>query len=221
MSSRQKVSPIAKARASKQAAPAPEPAVVADTTPAKTPRKGKDSPIAREREGVKSGERRASPAKGSSSKVSPIARARESKKASPQLIHKSLEVSGEEDDYEFPPLSVPFGLECYLTKTEIESATAFIKANKELKFQLYTVDYEEDSKDKKKEYESVLVFGWFRPAVGVDINDIWTSWNEKSTKWHELLWAAKLMPQGKVLDEIRYPEMLDPVEEEPEESEDQ
>ena len=222
MSSRQKVSPIAKARASKQAAAVAEPPV-AEPTPAKTAaRKGnKESPIAREREGVEDGKRRASPGKGSSSKVSPIARARESKKASPQLIHKSLEVSGEEDDYEFPPLSVPFGLECYLTKAEIESATEFIKANKDLKFQLYTVDYDEDSKDKKKEYESVLVFGWFRPAVGVDINDIWTSWNEKSAKWHQLLWAAKLMPQGKVLDEIRYPEMLDPVEEEPEESEDQ
>lgn len=217
MSSRQKVSPIAKARASKQAASA------SSSEPEKRP-----SPIAREREGVKKDERRASPAGkgGASSKVSPIARARESKKEtsdkkkSPQLIHNNLEVAGEDDDYEFPPLSVPFGLECYLTKSEIEAATAFIKTNKDLKFQLYTVDYDEDSKDKKKEYESVLVFGWFRPAVGVDIGDIWRTWEEKSKKWHELLWAAKLMPQGTVNEDIRYPEMLDPVEEEPEEQED-
>ena len=219
MSSRQKVSPIAKARASKQAEPSKRP-----------------SPIAREREDVEKGKRRASPAgAASSSKVSPIARARDSKKEtekkkSPQLIHNNLEVAGEDDDYEFPPLSVPFGLECYLTKSEIEAATAFIKSHKELKFQLYTVDYDEDSKDKKKEYESVLVFCWFRPAVGVDIHDIWKAWEEKvkcSTEekergkwWHELLWEAKLMPKGTVNEDIRYPEMLDPVEEEPEDQED-
>jgi hypothetical protein len=209
MSSRQKVSPIAKARASK--------AVVQDdhvASSSSTPAK-KESPVARAREGAKKGDRRASVEKGPASRVSPIARARASK--SPQLVHKDLEVAGDDDDYEFPPLSVPFGLECYLTKPEIEAATEFVKRNKDLKFQLYTVDYDEESKDKKKEYETVLVFGWFRPAVGVDIYDIWKSWEEKKQKWYEFLWAAKLMPQGKILDEIRYPEMLDPVEEEPEE----
>lgn len=221
MSSRQKVSPIAKARASKQVVEQP----VAEESSSKAVRKGKESPIAREREGVKVGERRTTPVKGSSSKVSPIARARESKKPaaetkiSPKLVHKDLELVDEDDDYEFPPLSVPFGLECYLTKSEIESATEFIKSNKDLKFQMYTVDYDEDSKDRKKEYESVLVFSWFRPAVGVDLHDIWVEWEKKGDKWHDLLRAAKLMPSGKVLDEIRYPEMLDPVEEEPEESE--
>jgi hypothetical protein len=212
MSSRQKVSPIAKARVSKAVAQEQPPVASSSSPPAK-----KESPLARAREGAKKGERRASADKGPATKVSPIARARASK--SPQLVHKDLEVAGDDDDYEFPPLSVPFGLECYLTKPEIEAATEFVKNNKSLKFQIYTVDYDEDSKDKKKEYETVLVFGWFRPAVGVDINDIWRSWEEKKQKWYEFLWAAKLMPQGKILDEIRYPEMLDPVEEEPEESE--
>jgi len=213
MSSRQKVSPIAKARVSKAVAQESE----SHASSSSSSGTKKESPLARAREGAKKGERRASADKGPATKVSPIARARASK--SPQLVHKDLEVAGDDDDYEFPPLSVPFGLECYLTKPEIEAATEFVKNNKSLKFQLYTVDYDEDSKDKKKEYESVLVFGWFRPAVGVDINDIWRSWEEKKQKWYEFLWAAKLMPQGKILDEIRYPEMLDPVEEEPEESE--
>lgn len=209
MSSRQKVSPIAKARASKSAASASTDAPPAPAVASKV------SPIARARDGAKKGERRASAEKGPAAKVSPIARARASK--SPQLVHKDLEVAGEDDDYEFPPLSVPFGLECYLTKDEIQAATDFVKTNKDLKFQLYTVDYDEDSKDAKKEYESVLVFGWFRPAVGVDINDIWQTWQEKQQKWYEFLWAAKLMPKGKISKEIQFPEMLDPVEEEPEE----
>lgn len=213
MSSRQKVSPISKARASK--------AVVQDTdhsvgSSSSSGNGKKESPVARAREGAKKGDRRASVEKGPVSKVSPIARARASK--SPQLVHKDLEVAGDDEDYEFPPLSVPFGLECYLTKPEIDAATEFVRNNKAVKFQLYTVDYDEDSKDKKKEYETVLVFAWFRPAVGVDIFDIWKTWEEKKQKWYEFLWSAKLMPQGKILDEIRYPEMLDPVEEEPEES---
>lgn len=208
MSSRQRVSPIAKARASKTVT-AQEASSSSDASSSK-----RVSPIARAREGAKKGERRASVEKGPASKVSPIARARASK--SPQLIHKDLEVA-DDDDMEFPPLSVPFGLECYLTRDEIQSAKDYIMKNKDMKFQMYTVDYDEDSTDKKKEYESVLVFGWFRPAVGVDINDIWTTWKSKSKKWHELLWAAKLMPQGKISPEIEFPEMLDPVEEEDEE----
>lgn len=210
MSSRQKVSPIAKARASaaSSSSSSAAPSASASSSTAKV------SPIARAREGAKKGERRASAEKGPAAKVSPIARARNSK--SPQLVHKNLEIAEDDEDYEFPPLSVPFGLECYLTKSEIEAATEFVKTHKDLKFQLYTVDYDEDSTDKKKEYESVLVFGWFRPAVGVDINDIWQTWQEKQQKWYEFLWAAKLMPQGKITKEIQFPEMLDPVEEEQE-----
>lgn len=217
-SKNQKVSPIARARASKSPASASTDVESPTSTSVAVESSKKVSPIARARDGAKKGERRASVEKGPASKVSPIARARASKE-SPKLVHKDLEVVGDDDDEEFPPLSVPFGLECYLTKTEIEAATAFIKNNKDLKFQLYTVDYDEDSKDKKKEYESVLVFGWFRPAVGVDINDIWQDWQKKSKKWYELLWAAKLMPQGKINKEIEFPEMLDPVEEEPEDEE--
>jgi len=202
-----RVSPIARSRAAK-AGSADEPPKPAAASGSKV------SPIARAREGAKKGERRDSPGKGPASKVSPIARARASK--SPQLVHRDLEVVDDDDDYEFPPLSVPFGLECYLTKDEIASAEKFIKENKQLKFQLYTVDFDENSTDRKKEYEAVLVFGWFRPAVGVDINDIWQNWCEKKQKWYELLCAAKLMRPGTVSKEIEFPEMLDPVEEEPE-----
>lgn len=203
-----RVSPIAKSRASK-AGPANEP-----PKPAVSPA-SKVSPIARAREGAKKGERRESPGKGPASKVSPIARARASK--SPQLVHRDLEVVDDDDDVDFPPLSVPFGLECYLTKAEIAVVEKFVRENSSLKFQLYTVDYDEDSKDKKKEYEAVLVFGWFRPAVGVDINDIWQSWKEKEQKWYEFLRVAGLMGDDPSKSDVRYPEMLDPVEEEPEE----
>jgi hypothetical protein len=203
-----RVSPIAKSRASK-AGPANEAPMTA-VTPA-----SKVSPIARAREGAKKGERRASPGKGPAAKVSPIARARASK--SPQLVHKDLEVVDDDEDVDFPPLSVPFGLECYLTKAEIAVAERFVKDNSDLKFQLYTVDYDEESKDKKKEYEAVLVFGWFRPAVGVDIHDMWTTWQEKEQKWYDFLRSVGLMGADPSKCDVRYPEMLDPVEEEPEE----
>jgi hypothetical protein len=206
-----KVSPIARSRASK-AGPSTEPPKPAAPAAASS---SKVSPIARAREGTKKGERRPSPGKGPASKVSPIARARASK--SPQLVHKDLEVVDDDDDYEFPPLSVPFGLECYLTKTEIAVAEKFVRDNAALKFQLYTVDYDEESKDKKKEYEAVLVFGWFRPAVGVDIHDIWQAWQEKEQKWYEFLRTLGLMGNDPAKSDVRYPEMLDPVEEEPEE----
>jgi hypothetical protein len=87
------------------------------------------------------------------------------------------------------------------------------------KFQIYTVDYNEDetSADPEKEYESVLVFHWFRPAVGVNILDIQQTWEAKKALWHGLLLEAGLMPQGKIDEEIQFPEMLDPVEEEDEE----
>jgi hypothetical protein len=175
-------------------------------------RNGKrESPIARERENVQKNERRPSP--NGKARVSPIARAREQKKKESPKIAKSLSVVDDVDD--FPPLSVPFGLECYLTKTEIDKVTDYIKSNKKTQFQIYTVDFDE-TKDDGSEYESVLVYGWFRPAAGVNIKDIWDNFAEKEAEWHKLLWVAGLMPEGTVLEEIRYPEMLDPVEEEDE-----
>lgn len=192
-------SPIAKARESKASTTAPK----------------KESPIAREREGLEKNERRKSD-KGKG-RVSPIAKARESKvkKESPQI--KNLEVVND-DEEEFPPLSVPFGMECYLTRKEVNKALEFVKKNKTQKFQIYTVDFDADDKDETKEYESVLVFGWFRPAAGVNMLDIWQTWQQKEKKWYEYLWAAGLMPEGKILEECRYPEMLDPVEEEEEDN---
>jgi hypothetical protein len=106
-------------------------------------------------------------------------------------------------------------LECYLTKAEIDKVTNYIKSNKKTQFQIYTVDFEETN-PKETEYESVLVYGWFRPAAGVNIKDIWDNFAEKENEWHKLLWVAGLMPEGTVLEEIRFPEMLDPVEEEDE-----
>lgn len=179
-------------------------------------RNGKrESPIARERENVQKNERRPSP--NGKARVSPIARARDQKKkdspkASPKIT-KSLSVVDDVDD--LPPLSVPFGLECYLTKVEVDKVTEYIKANRKTQFQIYTVDFDETN-DEGSEYESVLVYGWFRPAAGVNILDIWNNFKEKEAEWHKLLWVAGLMPEGTVLEDIRYPEMLDPVEEEDE-----
>jgi hypothetical protein len=179
-------------------------------------RNGKrESPIARERENVQKNERRPSP--NGKARVSPIARAREQKKkdspkvASPKIT-KSLSVVDDAED--FPPLSVPFGLECYLSRAEIDKVTEYIKANKKTQFQIYTVDL--DEANPQDEYESVLVYGWFRPAAGVNIKDIWDNFTEKESEWHKLLWVAGLMPEGTVMEEIRFPEMLDPVEEEDE-----
>jgi len=221
MSSR-KVSPIARARAGKTEKD------VASVSAPPPPASGKRaSPIARARDEAKKGERRKS-ADRSGQKLSPIARARESKpatKAANDIVNKSLDVVDEDDD-DFPPLSVPFGLECYLTHKEIKAVTEFIKGSfpkkKKLtdansKFQIYTVDYDEETAEKDsdgREYESVLVFHWFRPAVGVNIKDINEIWDAKREKWHELLRVAGLMPKDKVLKDIEFPEMLDPVEEE-------
>lgn len=231
--SSKKVSPIARARATaaKPAPEAPKPvSQKAPATPAPASSSGKVSPIARAREGAAKGERRKS-AEKAGQKVSPIARARESKaatKKSPEVLNKNLDLV-EEDDEEFPPLSVPFGLECYLKADEIEKATAYIKksfpntrkkvSEHMTKFQIYTVDYNEReaASDPEKEYESVLVFHWFRPAVGVNILDIQQVWEAKKSLWHGLLWTANLMPEGKIDEDIQYPEMLDPVEEEDEE----
>jgi hypothetical protein len=215
MSSR-RVSPIAKARAGK--------VEKSEVPPIPAPPAGRASPIARAREDTKKGERRKSAEKGQ--RVSPIARARESKKKSPEVLQKNLDIVDE--DEELPPLSVPFGLECYLTHKEIKLAkdyivSAFAKRRKSdtnmTSFQIYTVDYseEEAEQDLAKEYESVLVFHWFRPAVGVNIKDIMTVWDAKREKWYELLRVAGLMPKDKVLKDIEFPEMLDPVEEEDEE----
>jgi hypothetical protein len=212
MSSR-RVSPIAKARAGKS-----------EISPIPAPPAGRASPIARAREDTKKGDRRKSAEKGQ--RVSPIARARESKKKSPEVLQKNLDVVDEDLD-DLPPLSVPFGLECYLTHNEIKNAKDYIvsafskkkKSDVTSTFQIYTVDYneEEADEDPSKEYESVLVFHWFRPAVGVNIKDITTVWETKKDKWYELLRVAGLMPKDKILKDIEFPEMLDPVEEEDEE----
>jgi hypothetical protein len=222
MSSR-RVSPIARARSGKAESNSSTTVSAASSTGKRA------SPIARAREDAKKGERRKS-AERSGQKVSPIARARESKAAAKktEVVQKSLDVV-EDDDDDFPPLSVPFGLECYLTHTEIRAANDYIdrafpkKNDATSKFQIYTVDYDEDTaqNDLSKEYESVLVFHWFRPAVGVNIKDITDVWETKKGKWHGLLRVAGLMPKDKVLKDIEFPEMLDPVEEEDGEEEEE
>lgn len=179
------------------------------------------SPIARAREEVAKGQRRKSP----EARVSPIARARISRKSVEKREAAAAAAAAahpEVDDEDLPPLSVPFGMECFLTHAEIQTAMKFIKKNfprkgdKPESFQIYTIDYDEEEAlaDPAKEYESVLVFHWFRPAAGVNITDIADVWARKRGKWHEFLWACGLMPEGSILKEVECPEMLDPVEEE-------
>jgi hypothetical protein len=110
---------------------------------------------------------------------------------------------------DFPPLSVPFGVECFLTMPEIEKAKKWISQNKTSKFEIYSV-----MEDDASEYESILLFHWFRPSAGININDIWKVFNEKKTKWYEFLRTVGLI-EGKTIDpDLEFPQMLDPVEEE-------
>lgn len=162
------------------------------------------SPIARVREQVQKGESRQED--DGRRRASPIARARaQSPKKSPVRSHGS----NSDDSMDFPPLSVPFGVECFLTMPEIEKAKKWISQNKTSKFEIYSV-----MEDDVSEYESILLFHWFRPSAGININDIWTVFNEKKAKWYEFLRTVGLL-EGKTIDpDIEFPQMLDPVEEE-------
>jgi hypothetical protein len=111
---------------------------------------------------------------------------------------------------DFPPLSVPFGVECFLSMPEIEKAKKWISTNKSSKFEIYSV-----MEDDANEYESILLFHWFRPSAGININDIWKVFNEKKGKWYEFLRVVGLMDaKGPVEPDLEFPQMLDPVEEE-------
>jgi len=165
----------------------------------------RQSPIARVREQAQKGEARQDDA--GRRRASPIARARaQSPKKSPVRSHSA---SGTDDSMDFPPLSVPFGVECFLTMPEIEKAKKWISQNKASKFEIYSV-----MEDDASEYESILLFHWFRPSAGINVNDIWKVFNEKKTKWYEFLRTVGLI-EGKTIDpDLEFPQMLDPVEEE-------
>lgn len=165
----------------------------------------RQSPIARVREQAQKGEARQDDA--GRRRASPIARARaQSPKKSPV---RSRSASGTDDSMDFPPLSVPFGVECFLTMPEIEKAKKWISQNKASKFEIYSV-----MEDDASEYESILLFHWFRPSAGINVNDIWKVFNEKKAKWYEFLRTVGLI-EGKTIDpDLEFPQMLDPVEEE-------
>lgn len=162
------------------------------------------SPIARVREQVSKGDMRQDD--DGRRRASPIARARaQSPKKSPVRSRSA----GSDDSMDFPPLSVPFGVECFLTMPEIEKARKWISLNNTCKFEIYSV-----MEDDVSEYESILLFHWFRPSAGVNINDIWKAFNEKKMKWYEFLRVVGLL-EGKTMDaDLEFPQMLDPVEEE-------
>lgn len=164
----------------------------------------RQSPIARVREQAPKGEARQDDA--GRRRASPIARARaQSPKKSPVRSRSS----GSDDSMDFPPLSVPFGVECFLTMPEIEKAKKWISQNRASKFEIYSV-----MEDDASEYESILLFHWFRPSAGINVNDIWKVFNEKKAKWYEFLRTVGLI-EGKTIDpDLEFPQMLDPVEEE-------
>jgi len=164
----------------------------------------RQSPIARVREQSQKGEVRQDDA--GRRRASPIARARaQSPKKSPVRSRSS----DTDDSMDFPPLSVPFGVECFLEMPEIEKAKKWISQNKTCKFEIYSV-----MEDEATEYESILLFHWFRPSAGININDIWKVFNEKKAKWYEFLRHIGLI-EGKTMDpDLEFPQMLDPVEEE-------
>jgi len=166
----------------------------------------RQSPIARVREQTQKGEVRQDDS--GRRRASPIARARaQSPKKSP--VRSSSPV-GSDDSMDFPPLSVPFGVECFLSMPEIEKAKKWISTNKSSKFEIYSV-----MEDDANEYESILLFHWFRPSAGININDIWKVFNEKKGKWYEFLRVVGLMDaKGPVEPDLEFPQMLDPVEEE-------
>jgi len=166
----------------------------------------RQSPIARVREQAQKGEARQDDS--GRRRASPIARARaQSPKKSP--VRSSSPV-GSDDSMDFPPLSVPFGVECFLSMPEIEKAKKWISTNKSSKFEIYSV-----MEDDSNEYESILLFHWFRPSAGININDIWKVFNEKKGKWYEFLRVVGLMDaKGPVEPDLEFPQMLDPVEEE-------
>lgn len=164
----------------------------------------RQSPIARVREQAQKGEARQDDS--GRRRASPIARARaQSPKKSPVLSRSA----GSDDSMDFPPLSVPFGVECFLTMPEIEKAKKWISQNKTSKFEIYSV-----MEDETTEYESILLFHWFRPSAGININDIWKVFNEKKTKWYEFLRVVGLIDGKTVEPDLEFPQMLDPVEEE-------
>jgi hypothetical protein len=165
----------------------------------------RQSPIARVREQTQKGEIRQDDS--GRRRASPIARARaQSPKKSP--VRSSSPST--DDSMDFPPLSVPFGVECFLSMPEIEKAKKWISTNKSSKFEIYSV-----MEDDANEYESILLFHWFRPSAGININDIWKVFNEKKGKWYEFLRVVGLMDaKGPVEPDLEFPQMLDPVEEE-------
>lgn len=171
------------------------------------------SPIARVREGLKKEEPRVDDS--GKRKASPIARARQQQ--SPIKSPVRSRGSNTDDSADFLPLSVPFGVECYLSRDEVKKAEKWIKANQNTKgnkpedrpFEVYSVEEEGSS-----ELESVLVFHWFQPSAGVNINDISTIFEKKKEKWYAFLKAVGMLSGKEIDPELRYPQLLDPVEEE-------